>query len=101
MGCPGPRAHIKCMPAQYGINMGCPCPRAHIKCMSAQYGHVGRVSDCQSACVATSNCNGIDWNNASPPGDTQCWFIFKGTTNVGTAPNVDHYDLSCSRKNKK
>ena len=47
---------------------------------------------CQAACIANTQCNGIDWTAAG----TQCRLSVpaSGVKNIGGASGTTHYDLS-------
>ncbi len=53
------------------------------------------VSDCQSACIANSQCIAIDFNPAGGAGNL-CWILtsLSGTKFTGTNSGITHYDLS-------
>ena len=61
------------------------------------------ISACKSACSASPNCTGIDWNTLHTPG-TQCFIIYTttpGPRNNGTATGINHYDFrrtNCTSK---
>lgn len=56
------------------------------------------LTDCQSACAASVNCSGIDWNPSNPDGI--CFLAFPNVTSgKHSQPNVTHYDYLGSNCN--
>ena len=50
------------------------------------------LQECQAACVANTECNGLDWVTAAPSG-SQCWLSGSWSGDQDSTMGVTHYVL--------
>jgi len=74
-------------------------PEANTNYANGQQNAATSVSACQTACVANTGCNGIDWVTTAGAG-AQCWLSGTWSGARGTTAGVNHYvyNRNCAGK---
>ena len=65
-------------------------PQVNTNYANGQANAATTIQACQTACVATTGCNGVDWVTTAAQG-TQCWLSGTWSGARGSAANVNHY----------
>jgi len=65
-------------------------PQANTNYANGQGNAATTLQACQQACVANTQCNGIDWVTTAAAGQ-QCWLSGTWSGARGTTAGVNHY----------
>jgi len=67
--------------------------QANTKYADGRQNVAGSLALCQSACVSTGGCSGVDWEPTAAPG-SRCWLTGVWSGAPSSETGVTHYDLN-------